>query len=95
MTTLIKNSLSYPKGFREQVWERAKAADGHVYDPTGPILKYDEPWELGHKPGHELSDAQLRAEQEGWDRQSWIRYQTDPDIYRPELPSSNASHRWE
>lgn len=87
--------VTHPKGFRQQVWERAKAPDGNVYDPNGRILKYDEPWELGHRPAHKFSDAQTRAAQEGWDRQTWIRYQNDPDIYRPELPSSNASHRWE
>jgi RHS repeat-associated protein len=86
---------SRPRGFREQVWERAKAPDGNVYDPSGRMLKFDEPWELGHRPEHKFSKAQLRAAQEGWDRQTWIRYQNDPDIYRPELPSSNASHRWE
>jgi RHS repeat-associated protein len=87
--------VSHPKGFREQVWEMAKGADGNVYDPNGRILKFNEPWELGHTPANKFSDAQLRAAQEGWDRQTWIRYQNDPRIYRPELPSSNASHRFE
>ena len=87
--------VSHPQGFQQQVWEGSKAADGNVYDPTGRILKYDEPWELGHTPANKFSDAQLRAAQEGWDRQTWIRYQNDPAIYRPELPSSNASHKWE
>jgi len=87
--------VSHPQGFQEQVWEMSKAPDGNVYDPTGRILKFDEPWELGHTPANKFSDAQLRAAQEGWDRQTWIRYQNDPAIYRPELPSSNASHKWE
>ena len=87
--------VTHPKGFRQEVWERAKAPDGNVYDPTGRILKYDEPWELGHNTANKFSNSQLRAAQEGWDRQMWIRYQNDPDIYRPELPSTNASHQWE
>jgi len=91
----IYGRVTHPKGFRQEVWERAKAPDGNVYDPTGRILKYDEPWELGHNPANKFSDAQRRAAQEGWDRQTWIPYQNDPDIYRLELPSSNAGHRWE
>ena len=87
--------VSHPQGFREQVWEMSKAPDGNVYDPTGRILKFDEPLELGHTPANKFSDAQLRAAQEGWDRKTWIRYQNDPAIYRPELPSSNTSHKWE
>jgi hypothetical protein len=87
--------VTHPKGFKEKVWDRAKAPDGNVYDSTGRILKYDEPWELGHNPANKFSDAQRRAAQEGWDRQTWNRYQNDPDIYRPELPSSNAGHQWE
>ena len=87
--------VSHPKGFRAEVWERAKAPDGNVYDPNGRIMRFDEPWELGHLPEHKFSQAQLRATSEGWSRQTWIRYQNDPDIYRPELPSSNAGHQWE
>ena len=87
---VLYGRVSYPSGFRQMVWERAKAPDGNVYDPTGRILKFDEPWELGHLPVHKFSEAQLRAVREGWDRPTWLRYQTDPDIYRPELPSTNA-----
>ena len=87
--------VTHPRGFRQQVWERSKSQDGNVYDPMGRILKYDEPWELGHRPGHKFSEAEARAMRERWDRETWIRYQNDPDIYRPELPSSNAGHRWE
>ena len=91
----IYGRVSRPKGFHEQVWERAKAVDDNVYDPNGRILKYNEPWELGHKPNHKFSNAQKRAVEEEWDRETWRKYQNDPDIYRPELPSSNSSHNWE
>jgi RHS repeat-associated protein len=87
--------VSHPNGFRELVWERAKSPDGNVYDPSGRIMKFNEPWELGHLPEHKFSDVQLRAAREGWPREMWRKYQNDPDIYRPELPSSNASHQWE
>ncbi len=83
------------KGFGEKVWERNMSPDGRVYDPSGREIKPGDPWELGHTPGNKFSDAQQRAAQEGWDAQTWRQYQQDPDIYRPELPSSNASHRYE
>jgi RHS repeat-associated protein len=87
--------VSHPKGFHEEVWERAKAPDGNVYDPNGRIMKFDEPWELGHIPDHKFTEAQILAAEEEWTRHRWIRYQNDSDIYRPELPSSNAGHKWE
>lgn len=83
------------KGLRHEVWNRNKAANGRVYDPSGREIKPGDPWELGHVPGEKFSDAQMRAYEEGWDSQTWRDYQNDPDIYRPELPSSNASHAHE
>src|SRR5579884_4169442 len=73
--------VSRPKGFKEQVWEINKGPDGLVRDPTGKVLKFDEPWELGHTPGNKFSDAQIRAAEQGWDRATWIKYQNDPYIY--------------
>ena len=58
-------------------------------------MNSDEPWELGHTPGNKLSDAQIRAAEQGWDRATWRQYQNDPYIYRPELPRTNAGHLWE
>jgi hypothetical protein len=87
--------VSHPKGFKEQVWEINKGSDALVRDPSGKVLKFDEPWELGHVPGNKFSDAQIRAAEQGWDRATWIKYQNDPYIYRPELPRSNAGHLWE
>jgi len=87
--------VSRPKGFKEQVWEINKGSDGLVRDPTGKVLRFDEPWELGHTPGNKFSDAQIRAAEQGWDRATWIKYQNDPYIYRPELPRTNAGHLWE
>ena len=83
------------KGMRDEVWNRNKSPDGKVYDPSGVEIKPEDPWELGHNPGDKFSDAQQRAYQEGWDSETWKQYQNDPDIYRPELPSSNAGHEYE
>jgi RHS repeat-associated protein len=83
------------KGLGERVWERSKARDGKVYDPSGREIRPGEPWELGHKPGEKFSDAQRRAYDQGWDAEMWKQYQRDADLYRPERPSSNAGHRYE
>lgn len=83
------------KGLRDSVWERSKAPDGKVYDPSGREIKPGEPWELGHRPGDQFRDAQRRAADQGWDRGTWRDYQNDPDIYRPEIPSTNRGRQYE
>jgi RHS repeat-associated protein len=83
------------KGTRAEIWERSKAADGKVYDPSGVEIKPGEPWQAGHAPGHKLSDAQQRATEEGWNLDTWKKYQRDPDIYRPEKIRTNLSHQYE
>ncbi len=83
------------KGSRSEIWERSKAADGKVYDPSGVEIKPGEPWQAGHRPGHKFSDAQQRAAKEGWDAETWKAYQRDPDIYRPEKARTNLGHQHE
>lgn len=83
------------QGFLDEVWERNKAPDGKVYDPTGVEIKPGDYWELGHKPGNKFSDAQKRAAEQNWDRSTWREYQNDPDIYRPELRPTNRGHQHE
>lgn len=39
--------------------------------------------------------AQQRAAQEGWDLETWKKYQCDPDIYRPEKALTNLGHQHE
>ena len=83
------------RGLAEEVWDRSKAPNGKVYDPSGVEIKPGEYWELGHTPGNKFSDAQLRAVEQGWDRSTWRQYQNDPDIYRPELRPTNRGHGYE
>src|SRR5690606_36984299 len=87
--------VTHRKGLREEVWERSKAPDGKVYDPSGVEIKPGEPFDLGHVPGHEFSSRQRWAADEGMTRKDWLDYQNDPDIYRPELPRSNQGHNFE
>jgi len=83
------------RGLADEVWERSKAPNGKVYDPSGVEIKPGDYWELGHTPGNKFSDAQRRAAEQGWDRSTWRQYQNDPDIYRPEMRPTNRSHRHE
>jgi hypothetical protein len=83
------------RGTREEIWERSKAPDGKVYDPTGVEIKPGEPWQSAHRPSQKFSDAQQRAAQEGWDLETWKQYQRDPDIYRPEKARTNLGHQYE
>lgn len=83
------------KGSRAEIWERSKASDGKVYDPSGVEIKLGEPWQAGHRPGHKFTDAQQRAASEGWDQDMWKSYQRDPDIYRPERARTNLGHNFE
>ncbi|MCC6355220.1 MAG: HNH/ENDO VII family nuclease [Verrucomicrobiae bacterium] len=83
------------KGTRAEIWDRSKAPDGKVYDPSGVEIKAGEPWQAGHRPEHKFSDAQTRAAKQGWETDMWKSYQRDPDIYRPEKARTNASHEYE
>ena len=67
--------VSRPKGFKEKVWELNKGPDGLVRDPSGKVLKFNEPWELGHMPGSKATDARIWAAEQGMDRATWIKFQ--------------------
>lgn len=86
----------WKKGIRDEVWNKAKDAHGRVRDPvTGKYMSKDKPWDMGHKPGHEFSKHQKSAMERGISREQFIKEYNNPDNLRPELPSSNRSHRGE
>lgn len=98
----ICNDIDYsrPTGFREgvkdKVWEDAKDEHGRVRDPvTGQFMSKDNPWDMGHKPGFEFRKHQESAQERGISRNQFLDEYNNPDHYRPELPSSNRSHRGE
>jgi predicted ribonuclease toxin of YeeF-YezG toxin-antitoxin module len=67
-----------------------------VRDPlTGREMKFDEPWDMGHKPGYEFRKHQLSAKNRGINRKQFLDEHNNPDHYMPELPSSNRSHAGE
>lgn len=86
----------FRKGVRDQVWENAKGPDGHVKDPlTGKVMNKNEAWDMGHKPGYEFRKSQQSAQERGISRKKFLDEYNTPDNYRPELPSSNRSHKGE
>ena len=83
-------------GMRDEVWNRAKDAYGRVRDPlTGKFMSKDKPWDMGHKPGHEFSKHQKSAMERGISREKFVDEYNNPENIRPELPSSNRSHKGE
>lgn len=86
----------YRSGLRDEVWENAKDEHGRVRDPvTGRYMSKDQPWDMGHKPGYEFTKHQESAKGRQISRQEFLDEYNNPDHYRPELPSSNRSHKGE
>lgn len=85
----------------EETFENNRNAEGDVIDPSGKKIKWDKAkprgkqWEMGHKPGKEFwrdwkefTDGKI-----SW-KELTERY-NDPTRYRPELPETNRSHKFE
>ncbi|WP_367987509.1 GH-E family nuclease [Vibrio sp. NTOU-M3] len=87
----------YRAGVRDKVWESAKeTSTGQVRDPaTGRFMSKDKAWDMGHKPGHEFRKHKKSAEERGISRKQFLDEHNNPNNYRPELPSSNRSHKGE
>ena len=83
-------------GMKDEVWESAKDEHGRVRDPvTGKYMSKDQAWDMGHKPGYEFYKHQESARERGISRQKFLNEYYNSDHYRPELPSSNRSHKGE
>ena len=50
---------------------------------------------MGHKPGFEFRKHQQSAKDRQINRKQFLNEYNNPSHYRPELPSSNRSHRGE
>jgi hypothetical protein len=87
----------YRAGVRDDVWENAREpATGQVRDPlTGRFMSPDDAWDMGHRPGYEFHKHAESAHERGISREQFLDEHNDPSHYRPELPSSNRSHRAE
>ena len=87
---------SFRAGVRDEVWKNAQDAHNRVRDPgSGRYMSKDQPWDMGHKPGYEFVKHQESARMRGISREQFLDEHNNPDHYRPELPSSNRSHKCE
>jgi len=86
----------FRKGVRDKAWDAAKGKDGKVRDPvTKKVMKKDEPWDMGHKPGYEHRKHVKSAAERDIDRKQFLDEYNEPSHYRPELPRSNRGHQGE
>ena len=91
-----RRPTTFRKGVRDQVWDKAKDSYGRVKDNvTGLFMSREKPWDMGHKEGYEFRKHQLSAMLRGISREQFLNEYNNPDHYRPELPSSNRSHKGE
>ena len=82
---------------RDTVWKNAlEPATGRVRDPlTGRFMSQRQPWQMGHKPGFEFWKHAASARSRGLTRSEFLDEYMNPASFRPELPTSNMSHRAE
>ncbi|MEJ2632842.1 MAG: GH-E family nuclease [Acidihalobacter sp.] len=100
--TYARNS-GFRKGVRDEVWGDAVDSEtGLVRDPlSGAVMNKEEARDMGHRPGMEYwkerdnTISRWLNEREHISRKEFLDKMNDPKRYRPELPSSNRSHRGE
>lgn len=94
---LYRRPGTFRAGVRETVWVAAREeSTGQVRDPlTGRFMSSDRPWDMGHKPGFELRKHAEDARRRDLTRADFLDEHNNPAHYRPELPSSNRSHKGE
>ena len=93
---------SYGKNQVNEVWENAKdPITGKVYDPSGVEINWDRSiarrgqWDMGHIPGEKYSDAHQLYMDGVISKEEFLEWYRNPNNYRPELPSTNRSHKYE
>ena len=90
---LYKRPSGYRKNAKETVWDKAKDEQGVVKNPiTKKVMDIEEPWDMGHKPGHEFRKHQQSAADRKITRKQFLDEYNNPNSYRPELPESHRSH---
>jgi predicted ribonuclease toxin of YeeF-YezG toxin-antitoxin module len=87
----------HPPKFRQEVWDNAReSSTGQVRDPlSGKWMSPKNPWDAGHKPGYEHFKHAQSADDRELSVQEFKKEHNNPQFYRPELPSSNRSHKLE
>lgn len=93
---------SYGKNQVNEVWENAKdPVTGKVYDPSGVEITWDKTkprngqWDMGHIPGEKYSEMHQLYMDDVISKEEFLEWYRNPNNYRPELPSTNRSHKFE
>lgn len=100
--TYSRNS-GFRKGVKDKAWKgNVDPATGRVIDPVSKkAMQKNEAWEMGHKPKMEYWKERDNAvnkwlyDEKTTTRKEFLDRMNDPSKYRPELPSSNRSHKGE
>ena len=105
---IIKESIpymnsrpTYTDGQVEAVWEAWKSADGKVYDPSGQEIIWDRTkprkgqWDMGHIPGQKYAEVHAKYIGGKMTKEEFLAWYRNPANYRPELPKTNRSHKYE
>jgi hypothetical protein len=97
-----KSRPQYKKGQDEDVWNtHADPETDTVEDPSGAIITWDRTkprygqWDMGHIPGQEYAEVHDQYMRGDLDLQEFLGWYRNPDNYRPELPKTNRSHKFE
>ena len=93
---------SYGKNQVNEVWENAKdPITGKVYDPSGVEITWDKTksrngqWDMGHIPGEKYSEMHQLYMDDVISKDEFLECYRNPKNYRPELPGTNRSHKYE
>lgn len=84
------------------MWENAKdSITGKVYDPSGVEITWDKTkprngqWDMGHVPGEKYSEMHQLYMDDVISKDDFLNWYRTPQNYRPELPGTNRSHKYE
>ena len=74
----------------------------HTIEPSPCVffsLVFSKPrngqWDMGHIPGQKYSVVHAKYINEMMTPEEFLQWYRDPRNYRPELPSTNRSHKYE
>ena len=97
----LKNRPAYGKNQEQTVYDNGRNIFGNVYDPSGAKVPWDPSkprkgqWDMGHIPGQKYSVVHSKYVIEMMTPKEFVQWYRDPKNYRPELPSTNRSHKYE
>ena len=83
------------------VYNNGKNLFGNVYDPSGSKVPWDRSkprkgqWDMGHIPGQKYLVVHSKYVIEMMTPIEFVQWYRNPQNYRPELPSTNRSHKYE